>query len=133
MDPLPSRKTLPTEVKAAVLAAPTSSDPIGAALPATAGDAAAAAGTKSEVLTPSQPNDPPRSPLPPQERACMLGTTAKMAPSIVMPERDNLIIDFLLNKFLTNSEHSKNYKICELQKCSLTGLHETSFSKPSRY
>jgi hypothetical protein len=100
-------------VKAAVLAAPTSSDPIGVELPETARDADAAAGTKSEVLTPSQPNDPTTSPLPPQERACMLGTTAKMAPSIVMPERDNklnLIIDFLLNKFLTNSEHSKNYK-----------------------
>src|SRR5260370_35165620 len=110
-----SRKTLPTEVKAAVLAAPTSRDPIGVELPETARDAAAAAGTKSEVLTPSQPNDPTRSPLPPQDRSCMLGTTAKMAPSIVIPERYNLIINFFLNKFLTNTEHSKNYKICELQ------------------
>src|SRR5579872_5245614 len=119
MAPFPSKKTLPTEVKAAVLAAPASSEPIGVELPETARGDAVDAGTKSEVLTPSQPNEPTTSPLPLQERACRLGATERTAPSKAMPERDNalnLVIDILLNKFLTNPERSKNYKFVNYKK-----------------
>jgi hypothetical protein len=55
-------------------------------------------GTKSEVLLPSQPNDPTTSPLLPQVRAAKVGTIT-IPPSITQIARCNLF-NLLIDRFL---------------------------------